>query len=472
MDVLQQDHAFRVAVFNMDIVGTLNPLLPVLAELVDLGCEVRYHLSKEDFVEPVKRSGVTPIHFDQYIGTWDQLMLEEADWLTANGLEAELLPPGVLIPERMLYYCLPSGLCLARRLLQTWESDHWRPDLILYNVMLLHPALAARKLGVPCASFSTYPGPGTPMHLAGIPAEKREAYDLSLSLREGQKQANEIAKQMFVTDVLKEQLLCRHFNKELNLVFSLPALGGAVPAYQQALLDDSSFLWVGSTGSSDHRANSQELSEDPWLAPSGVKVLLVVLGTMTVDIRWESPEHMSSNGPVTGRSFSQRVWSELSESLGGRSDLRVIVGIGPRPDALDVLGEVPSNFVALPCFDQVKALAHADAFITHGGANSIKEGLIAGVPTVVIPFNVDQHSNGDAIMRNGAGLTFPDVMATPRGQLAAAVEAVLCNADFRKRSQELGAELLGAGGAKAAAAACMALAAKGQSLRRAEQAGA
>ena len=31
---------------------------------------------------------------------------------------------------------------------------------VLYNVMLLHPYLAACKIGVPGVSFSTYPGPG------------------------------------------------------------------------------------------------------------------------------------------------------------------------------------------------------------------------------------------------------------------------------------------------------------------------
>ena len=62
-------------------------------------------------------------------------------------------------------------------------------------MMLLHPYLAACKIGVPGVSFSTYPGPGrgvggllglsaciaqsccagTPMHLYEIPEEDRQA---------------------------------------------------------------------------------------------------------------------------------------------------------------------------------------------------------------------------------------------------------------------------------------------------------
>ena len=39
-------------------------------------------------------------------------------------------------------------------------KGHFPGCEVLYNCMLLHPYLAARKLGIPTCSFSTYPGPG------------------------------------------------------------------------------------------------------------------------------------------------------------------------------------------------------------------------------------------------------------------------------------------------------------------------
>ena len=43
------------------------------------------------------------------------------------------------------------------------------------------------------------------------------------------------------------------------------------------------------------------------------------------------------------------------------------------------------------------------------------QAAVLGVPMVVVPFCVDQPSNGFAIERAGAGKCFPDPLATPRG---------------------------------------------------------
>eukprot|EP00933_Yihiella_yeosuensis_P042618 TRINITY_DN37252_c0_g1_i1.p1 TRINITY_DN37252_c0_g1~~TRINITY_DN37252_c0_g1_i1.p1 ORF type:complete len:505 (+),score=113.98 TRINITY_DN37252_c0_g1_i1:96-1610(+) len=479
--------SLRVAVFNMEIAGTVNPLLPVIGELVSKGCEVHYYLSKPGLMKEVeKASGAKATFFDDLFGRWGELLEEDADWLQANGFSAEVaaelkseLSQGE-IPQKMLYYSLPSGICLARRLTKLWSSgdEDWCPELVLYNVMLLYPFLAASKLSIPAASFSTYPGPGVAMHLYCIPEDEREAWDAALALHRGVALANGIAKSEFGVDVTGTQLACRHFSNDLNLIFSIPALGSLVQEYQQKLLDDSTFLWVGDTGSVKHRLSdgsaaageklgSQSLGgnkdEAPWVTPSGTKVLLVSLGTLTVDMRWDATEHRSSKGLITGRAFCERLWRELLSKFGNRSNLRVIIAVGPRAEAQKYLETIPSNFVALPYFDQIQALGHADAFITHGGANSVKEAVLAGVPMIVTPFCVDQPQNGAAVERAKAGVCFPDLMATPEGEIAAAVEAAIWGSsgqEQRVQCKELAAALERAGGAEAAAGACLALMAR------------
>ncbi|CAE7445507.1 yojK [Symbiodinium pilosum] len=455
-------------------VGTVNPILPVISELVKRGCDVRYYLMKDDtFVKDVKAAGAFPVTFDEYLLRWDTLMEEEAGWfqaqgcgeglksLTADGLSMKILQ------FQMLYFALPAGVCLGKRLVESWSGQgEWCPDLVLYNVMLLHPYLAACKLGLPCASFSTYPGPGTPMHLSEIPEAERQAVDEKLVRHPGMVEVNAVAKSFFGVDVCGSQLQCRFYNRQLNVVFSVPQLQGEVPEYQQALIDDSTFLWAGAAddlkgplhrASTPYKERVEPATRRPWDVPQGVKVVIVSLGSLTVDMRWDSDEHVSSLGRFTGRDVSNRLWSELIGSFGNRPDIRFVLSIGPREDARSMLGELPSNFVALEYIEQVEALKHADVFITHGGCNSIKEGALFGVPMIVVPFCVDQPDNGKAIERAGAGICFTDPMATPRGAIAEALLAALgsCAEKQRRSSELLGEALRRAGGAPAVAQACM-----------------
>lgn len=50
------------------------------------------------------------------------------------------------------------------------------------------------------------------------------------------------------------------------------------------------------------------------------------------------------------------------------------------------------------------ALRQAAVFVTHGGMNSVLEGLHFGVPMVIIPQQVEQFLIGQAVADSGAGL--------------------------------------------------------------------
>lgn len=462
----------RVAVFNMEIVGTVNPILPVVAELVQRGCKVRYYLSKETYVSDVASAGAEPVRFDDFCGRWEEVIQEDEEWLQSQGYSQPAFDalPGKekSMMLRMMIYSLPAGCCLGRRLVKSWNQG-WCPDVVLYNVMLLHPFLAAKQLGIRTASFSTYPGPGTPMHLYAQKFEEREAFDEEMAQHPSLVPANDIALKVFGVDVLKSQLQCRFFSDEANIVFNIPQLQGPVNEYQQRRLEGSIFHWVGSTDPQlsglaprvEPELDSKCSNELPWSVEPGTKVLLVSLGSLTVEYRWEAAEHLSSTGWITGKQYSLRLWSELLETFGGREDVRVILSIGQRDEAREVLGDLPSNFRALKFLDQVSALRRCDAFVTHGGANSIKEATLLGVPMIVTPFCVDQPTNGEAVERYGAGVCFSDLMATPRGELSEAVKVALGDGptvqQWRERSLELGEALRQAGGAPAAAEACLSL---------------
>lgn len=58
---------------------------------------------------------------------------------------------------------------------------------------------------------------------------------------------------------------------------------------------------------------------------------------------------------------------------------------------VDDLGEIPQNFMVKNFLPQLEILAHADAFVTHSGFNSVNEALYYGVPMLALPLVNDQH---------------------------------------------------------------------------------
>jgi MGT family glycosyltransferase len=141
------------------------------------------------------------------------------------------------------------------------------------------------------------------------------------------------------------------------------------------------------------------------------------------------------------------------EGLGGGS-WQVVLSTGGT--ALD-LGTPPENFLVRHFVPQLALLESASAFVTHGGMNSVNEGLYFGVPLVVVPQRGDQHIVGARVADLGAGLAISpgDVDAA---RLRAAVEAALSHPAFREKAQALGASLRASGGYRRAADAIQAFA--------------
>jgi sterol 3beta-glucosyltransferase len=82
-------------------------------------------------------------------------------------------------------------------------------------------------------------------------------------------------------------------------------------------------------------------------------------------------------------------------------------------------------------FPRVSAVVH------HGGAGTTAAGLVAARPTVVCPFQGDQHLWGAAVHRAGAGpKPLPARKLTPE-HLAAAIRAAIQDAGMRHRAGEL-----------------------------------
>ena len=84
------------------------------------------------------------------------------------------------------------------------------------------------------------------------------------------------------------------------------------------------------------------------------------------------------------------------------SDWQAVMSVVERID-LASLGPIPDNFFVARFVKQTALLANVDVFVTHGGLNSVIEGLYFGVPLVVVPGIREQHVTASRVQELGLG---------------------------------------------------------------------
>ena len=103
---------------------------------------------------------------------------------------------------------------------------------------------------------------------------------------------------------------------------------------------------------------------------------------------------------------------------------------GPEPDHVRLEAYVPQPLL----------LAHCDAFVTHGGFNSIKEALSSGVPMVVVPISADQPYSAERCADLGVARTLgPDDRAPDI--IREAVQQVLADPSYHDDARAFQAKM-------------------------------
>lgn len=133
---------------------------------------------------------------------------------------------------------------------------------------------------------------------------------------------------------------------------------------------------------------------------------------------------------------------------------QVILSVGVNV-SLTSLGAAPSNFVVLAHVPQLAVLQRARAFVTHGGMNSVSEGLFYGVPLVVVPQMGEQAIVGRQVAELGAGLCLAKNEVTATG-LRESVRRLLDEERFRRQADVVRQSFMDAGGSARAADAILA----------------
>jgi MGT family glycosyltransferase len=120
----------------------------------------------------------------------------------------------------------------------------------------------------------------------------------------------------------------------------------------------------------------------------------------------------------------------------------IILSVGEKTN-IEQLGLIPSNFIIRNHVNQVKILNYTDVFITHGGMNSVHEGLYYGVPLAVYPLQLEQESVAERVVEKGCGIRIKRITSS---DIKNTVVSLLNNENYKKNSVKMGETFRNAGG--------------------------
>jgi MGT family glycosyltransferase len=377
--------------------GHTNPTLPVMQELIQRGHQILYY-NAETFRTKVEPTGVDFRALPEPMPT--ELEISQA--------LSELIKASLIISQ-MSRHLIPFIIA---------ELQREKADLVIYDSVAMWGYVAARTHNIPhiCSithfvldGLVSYMGMGTILRYiwSALPhARKLLRWKRDMALEFGKENAGGITEY-----------------GNLNLVYTSKAFH---PANK---VTDERFRFVGPSINAATRLET----DFPYEQLSNGRKVYISLGTIN---------HLDHD-------FYHAAFEAF-----GDYPAHFILSVGKHTDILQ-LGVIPANFIVQNTVPQLNILQRVDAFITHGGMNSVHEGLYYGVPEVVVPHQLEQYLNGKRVVETGSGVMIGD--KHPYGRVTAdelhnALDTILNNPSYQKQAQYYGQTLREAGGYLAAVA--------------------
>ncbi|KYD08112.1 hypothetical protein B4102_2902 [Heyndrickxia sporothermodurans] len=361
----------RVLFINIGSEGHINPTVGVVQELISRGEEVVY-FTIEDFRERIEKTGATVRTVDgqkfikAFISGGRNNVLERI-----NGL---LHTADIVIPS----------------VLEQIEGEHF--DYIIHDSMFGCGRILAQILKLPAVnSCTTF-------------AETQESFNKmfeQLSQKIPEETFDEFQR---LTEMVKDK-----YDVEIRSpyeVFCNPAsltIVYTIKEFQPFGEDfDQTYKFVGPSISSRSKKETFDITS----------------------IKGKNPIYISL-GTVVNQAID---FYKLCLKALENTDHSVIMSIGEKVQLSD-LGEIPNNFIVKNYVPQTEVLKHTKLFITHGGMNSVHEGLYYGVPLIAIPQSADQPMIAEQVATIGAGIKL-QMQSLTANQLHEAVDHVLHQPSF------------------------------------------
>jgi UDP:flavonoid glycosyltransferase YjiC (YdhE family) len=366
-------------------VGHLQPLVPVARALSDAGHEVAV-CSAASFRTQVEAFGLE--HIDAGL---DWSISDPSTWEAFPPMP----PPG---PEFPAWVVLTLADITTRRMVPDLLAiaARWKPDLIIREGMEIGGALAAERLGIPHAS------------VAGNAYAALDSPDIDYFTGNRRMLAEPLARHRKQFALPPDPELLMPF-RYLHLCFTPPA-------------------WDGD--SAPRPAHTHFLRHTSTLSP-GASL------PAWVERLDERPTVLASLGTVFNK--TPGVLEAIVDALAEEA-ANVIVAIGRDRDPSG-FGRQPDHVRLEAYVPQPLVLGHCDAFVTHGGFNSVKEALSAAVPMVIVPISADQPYSAERGAALGVARSIDPDERTPDA-IREAVREILAEPSYRANARTLQAAMM------------------------------
>lgn len=376
--------------FNIPAHGHINPSLPLVSELDRRGHKITY-FTTEVYRQRVAETGASVQIYNDV----------EDDYFDRRGLDGS-------IPQKAAHALLTTTKAILPEMLEV--ANQIRPDYILYDCMCPWGYFVAQIMGLPSVSSASLL-PLSPRALLNW----RTLYLFFPMLVKGFSDgntANRLSRTLGKQYQVKPLTMMNILNAPGDLVISYSSdiyvpLAQALPNYVKL---------VGWT-------MQENASDAPFVHDSQHPLIYISLGTVA-----------NENVP-----FFEMCINALADT-----PYDVLISTGGRfvPERF---GTPPPNITVKSWVPQSQVLRQASLFITHGGLNSIHDGLYCGLPLLVVPQQTEQTFNALRVVDLGAGLMFKNGEVNPH-TLRAAVMHLLSDSRYTSAAKHVGDSLRSAGG--------------------------
>ncbi len=385
----------NIVFLSVPAYGHLNPVLPIIAELVRRGHNVTVY-DEPPFLPVIEATGAT---FAAYPPA---LSMEDMSAVLMDGNLMATFHLFLRVTTKLYRYCVAQ---LGNRL----------PDVVVVDGIALWGEMVGRRLGVPTVVTSPF-----------------FAYEIGRNAAPG-----EFSRNLGQFLRLLPQLVIDWIAVALNGVWLMPLHWPLLPVRgNRTLMLTSRELHPPSPIFRDRRWAFTGAMIDPktrsdrfdFSRLDGRPLIYVSLGTLI----------------FAKSDFYERCMEALADFDG-----QVLLSAGRGTD-LTRFAHAPANFIVAQSFPQLEVLERASIFVTPTGLNSLHEALWYGVPMVAVPQHFEQLHNAEAMARGGAGVALDREAfggkVTP-AELRQAVDTVMGDlAGYRGRALALGESLRNGGG--------------------------
>ncbi len=376
--------------------GHLNPCIGPAQHLRDLGHEVAFYAPADIGAQLDAAGGFaflgpreTPERHDLSRGASFAASIRDADWLR-HWIRTLLIDHA------------PALVDTLRPVLRDWQ-----PDVVVIDPLLYAAAIAAELEGLPWVSMSNSLNPVLPDSPQQLDSELLRTVRWLAPERDALFARYGLAARFRGCDVL---------SPHLTLAFTTEALVGTPPPGVEL---------VGPALPAGPRGDEAEF---PWARLDPARPLVYMsLGSQL----YYHPELFRKVIAATRESGAQ-----------------LVLSVGELVDA-DLLPTDDPRVLIVRYVPQLALLQRTQAFISHGGANSVMEALASGVPMLLSPFCNDQFHSAHFVVQAGAGLQL-DLEVAGVGELAEAIDRLLAAGPLRDGAARVRASYARDGSAEAA----------------------